>query len=99
MMRWTLPVPSARWQASRHIGKMSHVPADFAPLGPALTEAPPLAIRADATYLVSGGLSGFGCARRAAGAAWRAAPGAPEPARGVGTPDAAAQLLEFDAQG
>jgi phthiocerol/phenolphthiocerol synthesis type-I polyketide synthase C len=47
-------------QASRHIGKVVVTFApDFAPLAPPLAELPPVA-RADATYLVTGGLSGFG---------------------------------------
>jgi len=48
LMRWTLPVPSATMQASRHIGKIVVTfPRDFAPLAPKLAEAPPVAIRAD----------------------------------------------------
>ena len=47
-------------QASRHIGKIVvTVPPDFAPLAPAPAERPAIA-RADATYVVTGGLSGFG---------------------------------------
>jgi NADPH:quinone reductase-like Zn-dependent oxidoreductase/acyl carrier protein/NADP-dependent 3-hydroxy acid dehydrogenase YdfG len=47
-------------QASRHIGKVVvTVAPDFEPLGPPLAELPPVA-HADATYVVTGGLSGFG---------------------------------------
>jgi acyl transferase domain-containing protein/NADPH:quinone reductase-like Zn-dependent oxidoreductase/NAD(P)-dependent dehydrogenase (short-subunit alcohol dehydrogenase family)/acyl carrier protein len=47
-------------QASRHIGKVVVTFApDFAPLGLPLPELPVLA-RADSTYVVTGGLSGFG---------------------------------------
>jgi phthiocerol/phenolphthiocerol synthesis type-I polyketide synthase C len=47
-------------QASRHIGKVVVTFApDFDPLGPATAEASAIA-KADATYVVTGGLSGFG---------------------------------------
>ena len=47
-------------QASRHIGKVVVTfPPDFAPLGPPLAELSTVA-QADATYVVTGGLSGFG---------------------------------------
>ena len=47
-------------QASRHIGKLVVTFApDFAPLGRSPAETPPVA-KADATYVVTGGLSGFG---------------------------------------
>src|SRR5260370_5803398 len=88
-------------QASRHIGKIGvPFPPDFAPLAPALPEAPPVAIRADATYLVSGGLSGFGLRT----ARWLVGRGARHllllsRRGGAGTPEAAAQLLEFAEQG
>jgi acyl transferase domain-containing protein/NADPH:quinone reductase-like Zn-dependent oxidoreductase/acyl carrier protein/NADP-dependent 3-hydroxy acid dehydrogenase YdfG len=88
-------------QASRHIGKIVVTfPPDFAPLAPALTEAQPVAIRADATYLVSGGLSGFGLRT----ARWLVRRGARHLVLlsrrgGAGSPEAAAQLLEFDKQG
>src|SRR5260221_5726794 len=88
-------------QASRHIGKIVVTfPPDFAPLAPELTEAPPLAIRADATYLVSGGLSGFGLRT----ARWLVDRGAGHllllsRRGGAGTSEASSQLLEFAAQG
>jgi NADPH:quinone reductase-like Zn-dependent oxidoreductase/acyl carrier protein/NADP-dependent 3-hydroxy acid dehydrogenase YdfG len=88
-------------QASRHIGKIVVTfPPDFAPLAPALAEAQPVAIRADATYLVSGGLSGFGLRT----ARWLVARGARHLVLlsrrgGAGSPEAAAQLLEFAEQG
>ena len=47
-------------QASRHIGKIVvNFAPDFAPLAPPLAEPPPVA-RDDATYVVTGGLSGLG---------------------------------------
>jgi phthiocerol/phenolphthiocerol synthesis type-I polyketide synthase C len=47
-------------QASRHIGKVVVTFApDFDPLGAPSLELPPMA-KADATYVVTGGLSGFG---------------------------------------
>jgi NADPH:quinone reductase-like Zn-dependent oxidoreductase/acyl carrier protein/NADP-dependent 3-hydroxy acid dehydrogenase YdfG len=93
-------------QASRHIGKIVVTfPPDFAPLAPAIPPsafagAPPVAIRADATYLVTGGLSGFGLRT----ARWLVDRGARHLVLlsrrgGVGTPEAAAQLLEFAEQG
>ncbi|HSY95547.1 MAG TPA: SDR family NAD(P)-dependent oxidoreductase [Steroidobacteraceae bacterium] len=88
-------------QASRHIGKIVVTfPPDFAPLTPALVAAPPIKIRADATYLVSGGLSGFGLRT----ARWLVDRGARHlvllSRRGrAGTPEAAAQLLAFAEQG
>jgi len=95
-------------QASRHIGKIVVTfPPDFAPLAPALgaplpasAAAPPVAIRADATYLVTGGLSGLGLRT----ARWLVGRGARHLVLlsrrgGVGTPEAAAELLEFAEQG
>jgi NAD(P)-dependent dehydrogenase (short-subunit alcohol dehydrogenase family)/acyl carrier protein len=88
-------------QASRHIGKIVVTfPPDFAPLAPALPKAPPVAIRADATYLVSGGLSGFGLRT----ARWLVRHGARHllllsRRGGACTPEAASQLLEFAEQG
>jgi len=88
-------------QASRHLGKIVVTfPPDFAPLAPELTEAPPVAIRPDATYLVSGGLSGFGLRT----ARWLVSRGARQllllsRRGGAGTPEAASQLLEFAEQG
>jgi phthiocerol/phenolphthiocerol synthesis type-I polyketide synthase C len=47
-------------QASRHIGKIVVTFApDFEPLGPPVAELPHF-VKADATYVVTGGLSGFG---------------------------------------
>src|SRR5260370_22617197 len=47
-------------QASHHIGKVVvTIAPDFDPLGSVLDELPPVA-RPDATYVVTGGLSGFG---------------------------------------
>jgi phthiocerol/phenolphthiocerol synthesis type-I polyketide synthase C len=48
-------------QASRHIGKLVVTFApDFAPLGLPRAEQPPPIAKADATYVITGGLSGFG---------------------------------------
>jgi acyl transferase domain-containing protein/NADPH:quinone reductase-like Zn-dependent oxidoreductase/acyl carrier protein/NADP-dependent 3-hydroxy acid dehydrogenase YdfG len=89
-------------QASRHIGKIVVTfPPGFAPaLHAAIPEAPPVAIRADATYLVTGGLSGFGLRT----ARWLVGRGARHLVLlsrrgGAGSPEAAAQLLEFAEQG
>jgi acyl transferase domain-containing protein/NADPH:quinone reductase-like Zn-dependent oxidoreductase/acyl carrier protein/NADP-dependent 3-hydroxy acid dehydrogenase YdfG len=88
-------------QASRHIGKIVVTfPSDFAPLAPALTQALPVAIRADASYVVSGGLSGLGLRT----ARWLVHHGARHLVLlsrrgGAGAPEAAAQLLEFAEQG
>jgi len=99
MMRWTLPVPSADAGVAPHRKIVVTFPPDFAPLGPALTEAPRLRF-APSDLPGDGGLSGFGLRT----ARWLVQHGARHLAllsrRGaVGTPDAAAQLLEFDAQG
>jgi phthiocerol/phenolphthiocerol synthesis type-I polyketide synthase C len=88
-------------QASRHLGKIVVAfPPDFAPLAPGLTEAPPVAIRADATYLVSGGLSGFGLRT----ARWLVERGARHllllsRRGGAGAPEVANELLRFAEQG
>jgi NAD(P)-dependent dehydrogenase (short-subunit alcohol dehydrogenase family)/acyl carrier protein len=88
-------------QASRHIGKVVVTfPASFAPLEAVSSEPPPIAVRADATYLVSGGLSGFGLRT----ARWLVTRGARHLAllgrRGAAaTPEAAAQLAQFLADG
>ena len=88
-------------QASRHLGKIVVTfPPDFAPLAPASTAAPPVVIRADATYLVSGGLSGFGLRT----ARWLVERGARHLVLlsrrgGTGTPEVAMQLLQFAEQG
>jgi phthiocerol/phenolphthiocerol synthesis type-I polyketide synthase C len=88
-------------QASRHLGKIVVTfPPDFAPLAPALGAASPVAIRDDATYLVSGGLTGFGLRT----ARWLVARGARHllllsRRGGTGTPEAALQLLQFAEQG
>jgi acyl transferase domain-containing protein/NADPH:quinone reductase-like Zn-dependent oxidoreductase/acyl carrier protein/NADP-dependent 3-hydroxy acid dehydrogenase YdfG/SAM-dependent methyltransferase len=87
-------------QASRHIGKVVVTFApDFDPLGPPQAERPPVA-KADATYVVTGGLSGFGLRT----AWWLVRHGARHIAllsrRGAaGTPGAAAILDEFAAAG
>ena len=87
-------------QASRHIGKVVVTFApDFDPLGPPLPKRAPIA-KADATYVVTGGLSGFGLRT----AWWLVRHGARHLAllsrRGAsGTPGAAAILDEFAAAG
>ena len=56
-----IAVPFRHMQASRHIGKIvATFPQDFAPNESQAPRAEPLALRPDATYLVTGGLSGFG---------------------------------------
>ncbi|GAC1300324.1 MAG: type I polyketide synthase [Steroidobacteraceae bacterium] len=88
-------------QASRHIGKVVVTfGRDFAPLGLDCAQPPPLAIRADATYLVSGGLSGLGLRT----AQWLAERGARHLAllsrRGAAaTPEAQEALAELMARG
>ena len=48
-------------QAARHVGKIVITfPEGFDPVGPRPLEKPQTQLRADATYLVTGGLSGFG---------------------------------------
>jgi NADPH:quinone reductase-like Zn-dependent oxidoreductase/acyl carrier protein/short-subunit dehydrogenase len=48
-------------QASRHIGKIVVTfPEGFDPAGPPAVEVSQTRLRADATYLITGGLSGFG---------------------------------------
>jgi len=87
-------------QASRHIGKIVVTfAADFDPLGASSPKLPPVA-RADATYLVTGGLSGFGLRT----AWWLVQHGARHLAllsrRGAAaTPDAAQILQQFAAAG
>jgi phthiocerol/phenolphthiocerol synthesis type-I polyketide synthase C len=87
-------------QASRHIGKIVvNFAPDFAPLAPPMAELPPMA-RADATYIVTGGLSGLGLRT----AWWLVRHGARHLAllnrRGAaGTPGAEAILEEFAAAG
>jgi phthiocerol/phenolphthiocerol synthesis type-I polyketide synthase C len=86
-------------QASRHIGKVvvSFAP-DFAPLEPRSAELPSIA-EADATYVVTGGLSGFGLRT----AWWLVRHGARHLAlltrRGAATPGAQTILDEFAAAG
>jgi phthiocerol/phenolphthiocerol synthesis type-I polyketide synthase C len=88
-------------QASHHIGKIVVTfPDNFDPLGAVLAEAEPLTLRADATYVVSGGLSGFGLST----AWWLVEHGARHllllGRRGAaGTPEAAEQLAKFAAAG
>jgi phthiocerol/phenolphthiocerol synthesis type-I polyketide synthase C len=87
-------------QASRHIGKVVVTFApDFDPLGEPLAERPPIA-KPDATYVVTGGLSGFGLRT----AWWLVRHGARHLAlltrRGeTATPEAGAILDEFAAAG
>jgi phthiocerol/phenolphthiocerol synthesis type-I polyketide synthase C len=87
-------------QASRHIGKVVVTFApDFAPLGLPLPDLPAMT-RPDATYVVTGGLSGFGLST----AWWLVRHGARHLAllsrRGsAGTPGAAATLEQFAAAG
>jgi phthiocerol/phenolphthiocerol synthesis type-I polyketide synthase C len=87
-------------QASRHIGKVVVTFApDFEPLGFPLAEPPPVA-KPDATYVVTGGLSGFGLST----AWWLVRHGARHLAllsrRGAAaTPDAGKILEQFAAAG
>jgi acyl transferase domain-containing protein/NADPH:quinone reductase-like Zn-dependent oxidoreductase/acyl carrier protein len=88
-------------QASRHIGKIVVTfPRSFAPLTVAAAQPSTISLRADATYVVSGGLSGFGLST----AAWLVRHGARHLAllsrRGAAaTPEAAQQLARFVAEG
>jgi phthiocerol/phenolphthiocerol synthesis type-I polyketide synthase C len=87
-------------QASRHIGKIIvTIPADFAPLEVRPADHTPTSLRADATYLVSGGLSGFGLRT----AWWLVRRGARHLAlvsrRGAATPEALAAIEELAAAG
>jgi NADPH:quinone reductase-like Zn-dependent oxidoreductase/acyl carrier protein len=88
-------------QASRHIGKIVIAfPQNFDPIGPDAVAPPRLPLRADATYLVSGGLSGFGLRT----ARWLVTRGARHlvllSRRGAAeTPEAAAALTQFIAEG
>src|SRR5207244_1221910 len=76
-------------QASGHIGKLVLVPNGNA--GVRLRQAPEMTLRRDATYLVTGGISGFGFAA----ARWLVQHGAGTIAligrRGAATPGAAAR--------
>ena len=83
-------------QASRHIGKVVVTfPSDFDPAEPRPTESAPPMLRADATYLVTGGLSGFGLQT----ARWLVRRGARHLAlmgrRGAATPEAQEALEQF----
>jgi NADPH:quinone reductase-like Zn-dependent oxidoreductase/acyl carrier protein len=84
-------------QASGHIGKLVLVPDGNCGIG--LRQPPDLALRRDGTYLVTGGVSGFGFAA----ARWLAAHGAGSIAligrRGPETPGAAERLAELRALG
>ena len=84
-------------QASGHIGKLVLVPSGNA--GVRLRQAPEIALRADGTYLVTGGIAGFGFAA----ARWLAQNGAGSIAllgrRGAETPGAAERLAELGALG
>jgi acyl transferase domain-containing protein len=87
-------------QGAGHIGKivfdLNEAPAS---LRASLRSAPPLEVRGDATYLVTGGLSGFGLAS----AEWLAKHGARSLAllgrRGSATPGAGAALARLAAAG
>ena len=84
-------------QSSSHIGKLVLVPGDND--GVRLRKPPEVALRRDGTYLVTGGIDGFGyeCAR------WLAAHGAGSIAlvsrRGPATPGAEARVGELAAAG
>ena len=84
-------------QASGHIGKLVLVPNGNT--GVRLRHAPELPLRSDGTYLVTGGLSGFGFAA----ARWLAQCGAGSIAvvsrRGPRSPEAAARVAELRALG
>jgi hypothetical protein len=84
-------------QSSSHIGKLLLMPGEND--GVRLHKSPEVALRRDGTYLVTGGIDGFGyeCAR------WLAAHGAGSIAlvsrRGPGTPGADARIGELSATG
>ena len=84
-------------QSSGHIGKLILVPDANA--GVSLRKPPEIILRRDATYLVTGGIEGFGyeCAR------WLAAHGAGSIAllgrRGSATPGCEARVKELEAAG
>jgi acyl transferase domain-containing protein/NADPH:quinone reductase-like Zn-dependent oxidoreductase/NADP-dependent 3-hydroxy acid dehydrogenase YdfG/acyl carrier protein len=84
-------------QASGHIGKLVLVPDGNR--GVRLRQDPALALRRDGTYLVTGGISGFGFAA----ARWLAQHGAGSLAllgrRGADTPGAAGRIAELAALG
>jgi phthiocerol/phenolphthiocerol synthesis type-I polyketide synthase C len=84
-------------QASGHIGKLVLLPNGNA--GVRLRQPPDLTLRRDGTYLVTGGISGFGFAA----ARWLARHGAGSIAllgrRGAETPGAAERLAELRALG
>ena len=87
-------------QPSRHIGKIVVTYADdFDPLGPHMEPVTAPTLRADATYLVTGGLSGFGLRT----AFWLSEHGARHLAllsrRGAASPEAEAALERFAAAG
>jgi len=84
-------------QASGHIGKLVLTPAEHA--GVRLRHWPEIALRRDGTYLVTGGIAGFGFEM----ARWLAAHGAGSIAllgrRGWETPDAAERVGELQRAG
>jgi len=84
-------------QGSGHIGKLVLVPDGNA--GIRSRQAPPLGLRRDGTYLVTGGVSGFGFEA----ARWLAAQGAGSIAllgrRGAETPGAAERVVELQKSG
>ncbi|WP_404711418.1 SDR family NAD(P)-dependent oxidoreductase [Sphingomonas sp. MMS24-J13] len=81
-------------QASGHVGKIVLTPGAVLPV--ALPSPPAFALRDDRTYVVTGGLDGFGLET----ARWLARRGARHIAllgrRGPATPDAAAKLAAFE---
>src|SRR5262249_34026184 len=84
-------------QSSGHIGKLVLIPD--ANRGVSLRRQPEMVLRRDGTYLVTGGIEGFGyeCAR------WLAAHGAGSIAllgrRGPATPGCATRVKELEASG
>jgi len=83
-------------QASRHIGKITVTfPKDFAPAESRAESFAPVALRPDATYLITGGVSGFGLST----ARWLVSRGARHLAlmsrTGAARPETQAALEEF----
>jgi len=84
-------------QTAQHIGKVVLAPDGYA--GIAVVRSPTLSLRRDATYVVTGGLNGFGFAA----ARWLAEQGAGHLAligrRGLETAGAAERIVELEALG